>query len=45
MPNKAQPFVQIVALLETAGALTHFNNLSLNLGHEGCGAGGDYRAQ
>jgi len=39
MPPLAQPFVQLVALLETTGALTHFNNFRLNFSHEGCGPG------
>lgn len=39
MPCMTQPFVQLVALLETAGAFAHFDNLRLDLGHEGCCAG------
>ncbi|UOA20602.1 hypothetical protein DSM14862_03667 (plasmid) [Sulfitobacter indolifex] len=38
MPRVTQPFVQIVALLEAAGALAYLNNLRLDLGHERCGA-------
>lgn len=36
VPRMTQPFVQLVALLETAGAFSHFDNLRLDLGHEGC---------
>jgi len=39
MPRMAQPCVQIIPLLENAGALTHFDNLRLNLGHKGCSTG------
>ena len=45
MPWVAQPFVQLVALLEAAGALGHSDNLRLDLRYERCSAGGDYRAQ
>lgn len=33
-----QPFMKLVTLLEAAGALTHFDNLCLDLGHKRCGA-------
>lgn len=36
MPRVAQLFVQIIPLLETTGALTHFDYLRLDLGHKAC---------
>lgn len=39
MDRMAQPFVQVVTLLEAAGALADLHNLRLDLGHEGRGTG------
>ena len=39
MARVAQPLVQVVALLEAAGALAYLHDLRLDLGHEGRGAG------
>jgi len=36
MPCVTQPFVQFIALLKTAGALTYFQDFRLDLCNEGC---------
>jgi hypothetical protein len=38
MPRVTQPFMQLVTLLEAAGAFAHFDNLCLDLRHKRCGA-------